>query len=216
MASDQAMLIEASETAAERASQTRWLLDRASMVIGRHSSAEIMLPDRQISRQHARIRRTAEAFVIQDLGSKNGTFVNGQAVTAPVSLKDGDVIQIGLAYRFIFVDAEATVPLAFDAAESFALRLDEDKKQVWVNGHPVEPPLSPAQFEVLKLLAMADGGIVGREAIVTTVWGAEASEGVTEQAIDALVRRLRRRLEELAPGREFIVTVRGHGFRLEK
>lgn len=215
MASDHAMLVQLSETLGD-ASRTRWLLDSPTVVIGRHPECEIFLPDRQISRQHARIRRMDDSYVIEDLGSKNGTYINGEQATKPVPLNDGDLIQLGLAYRFIFVDAEATAPLTFDAAQAFALRLDEEKKQVWVGGQPLEPPLSPAQFEVLRLLVAADGGIVPRDAIVQAVWGIDASEGVTEQAIDALVRRLRRRLAELAPDQEFIVTVRGHGFRLEK
>lgn len=215
MASDHAMLVQLNETIGD-SGRTRWILDRPSMVIGRHPGCEILLPDRQISRQHARIKRVDDTFVLEDLGSKNGTCVNGEAATEPVVLEDGDVIQLGLAYRFIFVDAEATAPLTFDAAKAFVLRLDEEKKQVWIGGHALEPSLSPAQFEVLRLLVAADGGIVPRETIVRAVWGADASEGVTEQAIDALVRRLRRRLAELAPEQEFIVTVRGHGFRLEK
>jgi DNA-binding response OmpR family regulator len=63
------------------------------------------------------------------------------------------------------------------------------------------------------LLVDAHGGIVDRDTIVEVIWG--GSEGVTEQAIDALVRRLRRRLNEADPDREFIVTVRGYGFRLD-
>ncbi len=46
------------------------------------------------------------------------------------------------------------------------------------------------------------------------MWG-KAAEGVTEQALDALVRRLRDRLAEIDPDNEYIVTVRGHGLRLE-
>ncbi|HBY95688.1 MAG: FHA domain-containing protein [Ardenticatenaceae bacterium] len=215
MASDHAMLVQLSETIGD-SGRTRWVLDRPSMVIGRHSACEILLPDRQISRQHARVSRRDDIFVIEDLGSKNGTYVNGEPAMGSVILEDGDLVQLGLAYRFIFVDAEATAPLIFDAAQAFMLRVDEEKKQVWIGGQPLEPPLSPAQFEVLRLLVAADGGIVPREAIVEAVWGADAIEGVTEQAIDALVRRLRRRLAEVAPEQEFIVTVRGHGFRLEK
>jgi DNA-binding response OmpR family regulator len=47
------------------------------------------------------------------------------------------------------------------------------------------------------------------------VWPDVESAGVTEQAIDALVRRLRERLAELEPNHQYIITVRGHGFRFE-
>jgi DNA-binding response OmpR family regulator len=123
------------------------------------------------------------------------------------------VIQVGLAFRLAFVGAEGTIPIAGDPQKQFALRLDAEKKGVWVNGSELDPPLSPAQFDLLALLVDAHGGIVDRDTIVEVIWG--GSEGVTEQAIDALVRRLRRRLNEADPDREFIVTVRGYGFRLD-
>jgi len=50
---------------------------------------------------------------------------------------------------------------------------------------------------------------------VEYVWGEEEALGVSEQAIDALVRRLRERIAAIDPGHKYIVTVRGHGFRLE-
>jgi DNA-binding response OmpR family regulator len=50
---------------------------------------------------------------------------------------------------------------------------------------------------------------------VETVWPEAMGEGVSEQAIDALVRRLRDRLNEIDPEHQYVITVRGHGFRLE-
>ncbi|MDQ4077829.1 MAG: FHA domain-containing protein [Chloroflexota bacterium] len=192
---------------------SRWRLEREPMVLGRHPSCEIHLPDRQVSREHARIFRTSTGFFIEDLASKNGTYVNGEPVRDPTPLRDGDVIQIGLAFRLAFVGAEGTVPLPPDARKSFALRLDPEKKAVSIGGKALYPPLSPAQFDLLELLVNAQGRIIERDEIAETIWGSR--EGVTEQAIDALVRRLRRRLEEVDPSKEYIVTVRGYGFRLE-
>ena len=57
--------------------------------------------------------------------------------------------------------------------------------------------------------------VITRDQIVEAVWPEAASEGVSEQAIDALVRRLRERIEECDDEFRYIVTVRGHGFRLE-
>ncbi|MGH2542276.1 MAG: FHA domain-containing protein [Ardenticatenaceae bacterium] len=191
----------------------RWRLEHRPMIIGRHPACQIYLPDRQISREHARVFHTTQGYFVEDLKSKNGTYVNGEAVHKPVRLRDSDILQVGLAYRLAFVGAEGTIPLTFDPEASFALRLLPEKKLVWVAGKEVDPPLSPAQFDLLELLFNAHGGIVGRDEIAQTVWG--SMEGVTEQAIDALVRRLRRRLEEVDSSREYIATVRGYGFRLE-
>ena len=106
------------------------------------------------------------------------------------------------------------MPLTFEPHRPALIELDEARREVFIGGRPLEPPLSPAQFELLRLLYQARGRTVSREEIVEAVWGEEAAGGVTDQALDALVRRLRRRLAELAPGQELIVTVRGHGFRL--
>jgi DNA-binding response OmpR family regulator len=51
--------------------------------------------------------------------------------------------------------------------------------------------------------------------VVETVWPEDEREGISEQAIDALARRLRERLAEMDPETLYVVTVRGHGFRLE-
>ena len=76
------------------------------------------------------------------------------------------------------------------------------------------PPLSLAQFRLLHLLYEGDGAVSSRDDIVEVVWPGTEGIGVSEQAIDALVRRLRDRLVELDDF-EYIVTVRGHGFRLD-
>jgi DNA-binding response OmpR family regulator len=95
------------------------------------------------------------------------------------------------------------------------LRLDDDARQVIVKDQVIDPPLSPAQYRLLALLIASQGSVVGREDIVRQVWPEALEEGVSEQAIDALVRRLRERLAEVDPGHQYIVTVRGHGFRFE-
>jgi DNA-binding response OmpR family regulator len=86
---------------------------------------------------------------------------------------------------------------------------------VWVLDTELEPPLSPPQYRLLEFLYRNPGRVVSREEIVGYVWAGSEGEGVSEQAIDALARRLRERLAEADPGREFLVTVRGHGFRLD-
>jgi len=58
--------------------------------------------------------------------------------------------------------------------------------------------------------------VCSRDEIVEAVWPEVAEEGVSDQAIDALVRRLRERIGEMDTGHQYIVTVRGHGFRLDK
>src|SRR4051795_1490271 len=66
------------------------------LVIGRTASVEGRLADDpEISRQHARVMRSGEGYVIEDLGSMNGTFVNGNRLQAPHQLAQGDQIEVG-------------------------------------------------------------------------------------------------------------------------
>ncbi len=197
----------------------KWPLDRDEVTLGRGEECDIVLPERQVSRVQLRIKRDASGYVVEDLGSKNGTFVNGKQVVegTPVPLQDGDEIGVALCVRLLFVGAEATLPLASRASApvlSGGLRLDKAQRRVWIGDREVDPPLSLAQYRLIELLADAEGRVVGREEVVAAVWPEAVEEGVSEQAIDALVRRLRDRLAELQQDHEYIVTVRGHGFRL--
>ena len=70
-------------------------LTQAPITIGRLSDNTIVLADPQVSRHHATITWQAGAFVIQDLGSANGTYVNNQRIAGPQALRDGDAIQTG-------------------------------------------------------------------------------------------------------------------------
>jgi DNA-binding winged helix-turn-helix (wHTH) protein len=64
-------------------------------VIGRDPDVEVRLDDSTVSRRHARLVVTANGTVLEDFGSKNGTYRGGERVTAPVQLADGDAIRIG-------------------------------------------------------------------------------------------------------------------------
>jgi len=67
------------------------------LTIGRDQGADLVLDDPGVSRNHARVTADAEGVVIEDLGSSNGTFVNGQALTGPRRLAEGDNVQLGTA-----------------------------------------------------------------------------------------------------------------------
>lgn len=193
----------------------RWVLDRKRMTIGRSVDCDIVLPKRQVSRYHARIERDDSGYLLRDLGSKNGTYVNGQEVRGdPYRLKDGDEIQIALYIKMGFVGADATVPLELTGPYK-GLRIDRPAKRVFIGGQELSPPLSAAQYRLLGVLSEHEGQVVSRDEIVRVVWAEEEMLGVTEQAIDALVHRLRERIAAVDPDHEYIVTVRGHGLRLE-
>lgn len=68
--------------------------------IGREAGNDIMIEDTQISRHHARLTRQGNSYVVEDLGSTNGAFVNGRRVSTPVSLSNGDML--GFADTIVF------------------------------------------------------------------------------------------------------------------
>jgi DNA-binding winged helix-turn-helix (wHTH) protein len=75
-------------------------------VIGRSGEASILVDEAGVSRQHARITIDADAATLRDLGSKNGTIVNGSTVEGPVRLTDGAIILLGAtALTFRIVEA---------------------------------------------------------------------------------------------------------------
>ena len=79
----------------------RFLLDTDVVTVGRHPDSDIFLDDISVSRRHATFTRTANGYVISDLGSLNGSYVNRDRIDNDVVLSGGDEVQIG-KYRLIF------------------------------------------------------------------------------------------------------------------
>ena len=193
----------------------RWTIEVDEFMIGRGSDCQIILPERQVSRYHAKITSEQGVYILHDLGSKNGTHLNGARVQGSTQLRDGDEIQIALRVKLLFIGTDATIPLTVEEPSTVGnMTLDKAQRAVKIQEKELIPPLSLAQFRLLEALFDAKGAVVDRDAIVDVVWPGTDGIGVTEQAIDALVRRLRDRLAEL-DGYEYVVTIRGHGFRLD-
>ena len=76
-------------------------LDQPTIAIGSHPSNDVVIDDTTVSRRHATIVRKPDGFELADLGSTNGTFVNGRQVRKPIAVKSGDEIKFGSA-RFAF------------------------------------------------------------------------------------------------------------------
>ena len=195
--------------------KTQWPLIKKNHIIGRETDSDIQINERQVSRRHAEIGYTPQSYTIRDLGSKNGTFLNGQAVSQdPQPIRNGDEIGIALCAKLTFVAEDATAPLVMIPQREPGIKMDLAAKRVWVGGEEINPPLSLAQYTLLELLYNNAGNVVSRDKVVNVVWSEEEAEGVSEQAIDALARRLRERIAEMDYNNKYVETVRGHGFRL--
>jgi len=88
-------------------------LEGDQLTIGRDATNEIVINDAEISRRHARLTFQGGKYVLEDLGSTNGTFVNGQRLAGPRVLKAGEVVQFGEQIMLVFevttMDAGATM-----------------------------------------------------------------------------------------------------------
>ena len=88
-------------------------LTQNEVVIGRDIDNEIVINDSEISRRHTRLLIQDGGYVVEDLGSTNGTFVNGQKITGPHSLESGQTIRFGenvtLSYEVAGFDPDATI-----------------------------------------------------------------------------------------------------------
>jgi hypothetical protein len=91
-------------------------LDGDQLTIGRDATNGVAINDAEVSRKHARLMFQGGKYVLEDLGSTNGTFVNGQRLAGPVVLKSGDVVSLGeqivLMYDAISSDAGATMAVS--------------------------------------------------------------------------------------------------------
>jgi len=77
-------------------------LEGDQLNIGRDSSNEITINDAEVSRRHARLTFQGGKYVLEDLGSTNGTFVNGQRLAGPRVLKAGEVVSFGEQIVLVF------------------------------------------------------------------------------------------------------------------
>lgn len=82
---------------------SRFLLDQDLTTAGRHPDSDIFLDDVTVSRRHADFVRSGEGFLVRDVGSLNGTYVNRQRIDS-VTLAGGDEVQIG-KFRLVFLTA---------------------------------------------------------------------------------------------------------------
>lgn len=193
-----------------------WMIKK-ELIIGREPDCDIIVNDRQVSRMHAKISFKKNLIHLADLNSKNGTMLNGEYVAGTAAVKDGDEIIIGLVQEFLIVSSDATLPLGsstqVDAGTSMKLYIDQKARRVWIGESEMIPPLSVSQYKLLVYLYEHPGTVVTRSDVVAEVWGEEESIGVTEQALDALIRRLRDRLKKMDSTHVYIHTIRGVGFK---
>jgi signal transduction histidine kinase len=125
---------------------TRFRLDGATVTLGRGTSNAVQLHDTEISREHAEFARQGEAFVIRDLGSSNGTFVNGKPIKEH-ELASGDQLQLGSTLLLYTGVTEGRVEDLADKIQIVSRQEEEDGSRIVHSMH---------QSEGSEILAMPD------------------------------------------------------------
>jgi serine phosphatase RsbU (regulator of sigma subunit) len=114
----------------------RWPIPEGESRIGRNAELLISLPDRSVSREHASLLRTGDDLQLADLGSRNGTSVNGERIQAPRALRAGDSVSFGNVTLVLQSAEQAVQPSLSEHA-----RLDSTMKLAW-NDVRSAPPSS--------------------------------------------------------------------------
>ncbi|HTL52280.1 MAG TPA: FHA domain-containing protein [Planctomycetota bacterium] len=166
------------------ASQKEVLLDKDHMVIGRDPSCQIHLDNLGISRTHCQLLKKGDAFVVQDLKSSNGTFVNGQKVGEHF-LNDKDVISFGkFELRFSKEDGGAVASGGSTASgpNPAAAKADADTLNTFVmDGADIQ--------EKIKKMKEAQGGAEGGGGTAAAAFGGKANKPRTAKDFGAALAK---------------------------
>ncbi len=183
--------------------------------IGRAAENALVLDGDGVSRRHARIFGDGSGFQIEDLGSKNGTLVNGEKLTAARRLSPGDVVTIpGWTLTFDSDDVTVTRSAGATGDQPPAARtlvLRPETREVLVRGAQVLLP--PKEYLALTLLYERAGTVVSKEELAEHVWP-EYRGDVSDYNIHQVISRLRRELEPDPAHPRLLITRPGFGYML--
>ncbi len=192
-------------------------LDQRSYLVGNLLDADIRLANPFVSRRHAQIQADQGRYKISDLGSKNGTYVNGVRLTEQESwLNSGDLIEFGrgqVILRFQAWTTTLTLPGTDAKVEAGDFVVDGKSREVWVHGLILEPRLSRKEFDVLELLYLRNGEVCSKDDIAAHSWPERSQGDVCDQEIEQCIRRLRLRVEPDPSQPRYILTLRGSGYK---
>ena len=193
-------------------------LDGSSFVIGKPPHAKILLTSPFVSRRHAQIEMVDGRHRLRDLGSRNGTRINGERVGSEWTwLSQGDRIELAEGrVVLIYQDETATITIVdFEAAHE-KFRVDEGTREVFVGGERVAPPVSRLEFDILNRLYKKQPNTVHKDEIAQAGWGAARPDGdVSDDEITAVIRRIRKRIEPDPNHPKIVRTIRGVGYKID-
>jgi pSer/pThr/pTyr-binding forkhead associated (FHA) protein len=98
-----------------------YALSEDETIIGRGKECHLQLSSKAVSGRHASILKQGSDFLLEDLASRNGTWINTRRVTSPVLLKDADQLKLGDVLLYFIAKQDATVPMSTGLDEATAI-----------------------------------------------------------------------------------------------
>lgn len=188
------------------------------LTIGREQSSTIRIDSLYVSRRHARIEQQGEAIVLVDLGSSNGTEVNGRRVQGTTPLAPGDIVTIGeTTLECLAEDMSDGATRTLRAKKPVAppppdlLRVDAQAYEVFTGEQKLERRLSAQEFELLAYLYANRERVCQRHELGDSIWGAGNWD---PNMLHRLVHRLKEKLEPNPEKPRYVQTVPWVGYRL--
>lgn len=186
----------------ERRGAAFWF-EQDRVLIGRDEGCTVRIDEASVSRRHAELRRGSAAWLIADLGSKNGTRLNDRPLHAETPMTDGDICALGaVQLQFFMVHAERDMPV--DLIHG-ALRLDLGERIAHVHDRACQ--LTDTESRLLAALLRRPSRPLSTVALMHAAYPEAAV--VSEATVTSHLRNLRRKL-----GAEWIHSVYGQGYRL--
>jgi len=194
-------------------------------ICGNSSAANINLPNPYISRRHFQIKLDQDVFYISDLGSRNGTTINGKQLEphSESILRDGDIIGLSSEQVTIrFEEQRKTLVLNNQEYTSGNLStypnqnpedlliVESHSRKVIVYGQEITG-LTKKEFDILECLFTNKGTAVSRDTVAHSGWP-ERPDDVSESEIDQYIRRIRIKIEPNASRPQIVITKRGFGY----
>ena len=194
-------------------------INASSVIAGNSDAVDIKLENRFVSRRHFQVRFESDVFYISDLGSTNGTYLNGSKLNPneEQTLRHGDRVGLGVDEVILVfsgpvgtVRIDTAVIARASRADDGDLIVDSSSRDVWVRDTKL-PPLPRKEFDILECLFQNRGQAVSRDDIAAAGWP-ERPDDVPNADIDQYIRRLRRKIEENPSKPEIILTRHGYGY----
>jgi hypothetical protein len=192
------------------------------VTLGRRPDNDLVVDEASVSRRHALILETSGGFVLRDLNTMNGTFVNrGKMGDDEKKLEHGDRIRLAASeVTFIFRhEGSPTINMGRPSSTPPPAKGPSLPRHTVDREQPDEkfgapPSLTPKQIDLLRLLESRKGSVVSREDMHRSVWPKLPGGAQINQVIDDSIRQLRTSIEENIEKPIHLLTVGEFGFLL--